>query len=177
MLAQSFRFVAVLPAHRGRLAAGALTLTVAIIVAGCGGSGKRQGEIVAGTGFRFSAPAGWTVQRSAGSVTAARGDVFVRVSTFPLAKPYSAGLFAKVASELRLRMSALAAQSGGKVEGTGEVIAAGIRAHVWRIGTGGDLDEYTFVLKGRREYQLLCRRSANGDDAPCKQLVTTFRLS
>jgi predicted Zn-dependent protease len=177
MLAQSFRFVAVLAAHRGRIVAGALTVTVALIVAGCGSSAKPQAEIVAGTGFRFSAPAGWPVQHTATTVTATKGDEFVRVDTFPLAKPYSPSLFTKVARELKVRMSALAAQSGGKIDSTGVATADGIKAHVWRIGTGGNIDEYTFVLRGRQEYQLLCRRSSGGDDAACAQLVSTFRLT
>ena len=151
-------------------------MTVAIIVAGCGGSAKSKGEIVAGTGFRFSAPAGWTVERAGTTVTARQGDGLVRVSTFPLARSYSPALFPRVASELKARMTALAAHGGGKVAGTGEAVAAGIKAHVWRIRTGDHLDEYTFVLRGRREYQLLCRRSAGGDDAACKQLVSTFQL-
>ena len=132
--------------------------------------------MVAGTGFRFSAPAGWTVERAGTTVTARQGDRFVRVSAFPLARIYSPTLFAKVATELRARMTALATQSGGTVQGTGVATAAGIKAHVWRIATGGSLDEYTFVLRRRREYQLLCRRPAGGDDAPCAQLVSTFQL-
>ena len=111
-------------------------MTVAIIVAGCGGSAKPKGEIVAGTGFRFSAPAGWTIKRAGTTVTAAQGGGLVRVSTFPLARPYSPALFPRVAGELKARMTALAAHGGGKVAGTGEAVAAGIKAHVWRIRTG-----------------------------------------
>ena len=44
-------------------------------------------------------------------------------------------------------------------------------------GTGDALDEYTFVLSGRREYELLCHRPASGDDGPCVQLQSTFRLT
>jgi hypothetical protein len=74
-------------------------------------------------------------------------------------------------------MTALAKQTGGTVEGTGVATADGIKSHVWRVKTDGSLDEYTFVLRGRREYQLLCRRSTGGDNAACVQLVSTFRLT
>jgi hypothetical protein len=55
--------------------------------------------------------------------------------------------------------------------------AGGIKSHVWRIKTGDALDEYTFVLTGRREYELLCHRPASGGDEACAQLVSTFRLT
>ena len=156
---------------------GALVLTVALIVAGCGSSAKPKAQIIAGTGFRFSAPAGWTVQRGLTAVTAAEGDQFVRVSTFPVAKVYRPQLFARLGAELAVRMTALAKQTGGTIQGTGVATAAGIKAHVWRVKTGGLLDEYTFVLQGRHEYQLLCHRSSSGDDATCTQLVSTFQLT
>jgi hypothetical protein len=160
-----------------RVAAGALALTVAIIVSACGSSAKPQPQIVAGTGFRFAAPAGWTVQKGLTTVTAAKGDQFVRVLVFPVAKAYTPKLFALLGAELKVRMTALAKQTGGTVEGTGVATADGIKSHVWRVKTDGSLDEYTFVLRGRREYQLLCRRSTGGDNAACVQLVTTFRLT
>ena len=167
--------------HRGgvflRVVGGALVLTVAIIVEGCGSSAKPKAQIIAGTGFRFSAPAGWTVQRGVTAVTATQGEQFVRVLTFPLGRVYRPQLFAKLGAELKVRMTALAKQTGGTIQGTGVATAGGIRAHVWRVKTGGSLDEYTFVLRGRREYQLLCRRSSSGDDAACTQLVSTFQLT
>jgi len=30
------------------------------------------------------------------------------------------------------------------------------------------------VLRGRREFQLLCRRKAAGSDEACRQLITSF---
>jgi hypothetical protein len=176
MIARSFRFVAPRSAHRRPAVVAALSVTLAIIVAGCGGSAKRQSQPVKGSGFRFSAPAGWIVTRSLTAVTATKGDQFVSVSTFPLAKTYSPVLFAKVAGELKIRMTALAKQSGGKVDGTGVTTAAGIKSHVWHVATGEELDQYTFVLRGRREFQLLCRRPAGGDDSACSELVQSFQL-
>src|SRR5471032_825047 len=188
MLARSFRFVAMRPPCGGAVTsgtatsvtlrvAGALALTVAIILAGCGNSAKPQPQIVAGTGFRFAAPAGWTVQKGLTAVTASKGDQFVRVLVFPVAKLYTPKLFAKLGGELKLRMTSLAKQTGGTLEGTGIATAAGIKSHVWRVQTGDSLDEYTFVLRGRREYQLLCRRPSGGDASACAQLVSSFRLT
>jgi hypothetical protein len=177
MLARSFRFVAPRPAHRSLAVVGALSLTLAIIVAGCGGSAKEQSQVVKGTGFRFSAPPGWVVTRGLSAVTATQGAQFVRVSTFPLAKLYSPSLFSAVEKELRARMTALATQSGGKVEGTAVTTSAGIKAHVWRIATSGNLDEYTFVLRGRREYQLLCHRPASAGDSACSEFVQSLQLN
>ena len=133
--------------------------------------------MVAGTGFRFAAPAGWAIQHGLSAVTAAQATRSSECRRNPLARPYAPALFTKVARELKVRMSALAAQSGGKIDSTGVATADGIKAHVWRITTGDDLDEYTFVLRGRREYQLLCRRPAGSGDAACRQLVSTFRLT
>jgi hypothetical protein len=177
MIARSFRFVAPRSAHRSHAVVAALSVTLAIIVAGCGNSAKQQSQLIKGNGFRFSAPAGWIVTRSLTGITATKGDQFVRVTTFPLAKVYEPTLFAKVAAELKTRMTDLAKQSGGKVDGTSVTTAAGIKSHVWRVATGGDLDEYTFVLRGRRELQLLCHRPAGGDDSACSELVQSLQLS
>jgi hypothetical protein len=176
MIARSFRFVAPRPAHRTHAAVAALSVTLAIIVAGCGGSAKQQSQVINGKGFRFSAPAGWIVTRSLTEITATQGDQFVRVSTFPLAKVYAPALFAKVAAELKTRMTALAKQSGGRVDSTSVTTASGIKSHVWHVATGGNLDEYTFVLRGRREFQLLCHRPAGGDDSACSELVQSLQL-
>ena len=159
------------------MAAGALALTVAIIVAGCGNSAKPQAQIVAGTGFRFAAPAGWTVEKGLTAVSATKGDQFVRVLVFPVARLYTPRLFAELGTELKLRMTTLAKKTGGTVEGTGVATADGIKSHVWRVKTGDSLDEYTFVLRGRREYQLLCRRPSGGSASACLQLVSTFHLT
>ncbi len=159
------------------MAAGALALTVAIIVAGCGNSAKPQAQIVAGTGFRFAAPVGWTVEKGLTAVSATEGDQFVRVLVFPVARLYTPRLFAELGTELKLRMTTLAKKTGGTVEGTGVATADGIKSHVWRVKTGDSLDEYTFVLRGRREYQLLCRRPSGGSASACLQLVSTFHLT
>src|SRR4029077_14987394 len=101
----------------------------------------------------------------------------VRVLIFPVAKIYTPKLFVKLGAELRIRMTALARQTGGTVEGTGVATADGIKSHVWHVKTGDLLDEYTFVLRGRREYQLLCRRPAGGDASACAHLGSPSRLT
>ncbi len=149
---------------------------LAVMVAGCGGSAGAKSQRVAASGYRFSAPMGWHVVRTRLAVTAAGGDDLVQVSAFPLAKPYRAALFAKVASELEAQLGKATAAVGGKVERAGDVTAAGVRSHVYRVTVGDHVDEYTFVLVGRREYQLLCRSKRPGA-AACKELQRSFELS
>ena len=107
-------------------------------------------------------------------VSAARAGNLVRVATFSLQKEYSPGLFDRVDRELRLRMRQIAAQTGGTVSGSSTVTAGGIRSHSYQVTTGDHIDEYTFVLQGKREYQLLCRRSKSAGAAVCDQLVRSF---
>jgi hypothetical protein len=153
-----------------------LALTVAILAGGCGGTAKPKAQVVSAAGFRFSAPTGWPVTRHGTRVTAGSGDRLVEVSVFTLVKPYRPALFTAVAGELKVRMDALASRLGGTVRAAGVAAPAGIESHVWRLSDGGHVDEYTFVLKGRTEYQLLCRRPTGGSDDPCRQLVATFAL-
>lgn len=155
------------------VAAGAL---VAVMVAGCGGSSAVKSQRVSASGYRFSAPLGWHVVRTRLAVTASGGDDLVQVSAFPLAKAYQPSLFAKVASELEAQLGKATAPVGGTVAKAGIVTAAGVRSHVYRVTVGGHVDEYTFVLVGRREYQLLCRSKQAGATA-CRQLQSSFELS
>jgi hypothetical protein len=180
MLARSFRLVAALIPRAGRpkqamlpIAAGGL---VALMVAGCGGSAAPKSQRVSASGYRFTAPAGWRVVRTRLAVTVDGGDELVQVSSFPLARPYRAALFAKVVPELKAQLGKATAPVGGTVERAGAVTAAGVRAHVFRVTVGDRVDEYTFVLVGRREYQLLCRSKQANADA-CRQLQTSFELS
>jgi len=99
------------------------------------------------------------------------------VASFPLLKPYSDALFTRVEKELDARMQQIAAQTGGTVSGPTTVTAGGIRAHSYEVKAGGTIDEYTFVLRRMREFQLLCRRSASSGDDACKQLLTSFAVA
>jgi hypothetical protein len=146
------------------------------ILAGCGGSSahKQPSARVAGPGFAFQAPAGWKVQRADGRVEATRDSELVQVATFPLQRRYTPALFGKVSKELTVRMQQLASQTGGTVSGRSTVTAGGIRSHSYQITVGDHVDEYTFVLRGRREFQLLCRRKSSHGDDVCFRLVRSF---
>lgn len=109
--------------------------------------------------------------------SASQDSELVQVATFPLVKPYRAALFGRVAGELRSRMQQVAQQSGGSVTGDTTVTAAGIRSHAYDVAVGDHVDEYTFVLRGKREYLLLCRRKASSSGDACDQLVRTFELA
>jgi hypothetical protein len=41
------------------------------------------------------------------------------------------------------------------------------------VRVGGRTDIYTFVLRGKREYQLLC----SADDAVCGHLIASFAVA
>jgi hypothetical protein len=130
--------------------------------------------VVSGTGFSFKAPASWTVRKAASVVTVRDGVEFVQVARFPLVKAYRPALFAAVARELRVRMGQVA--RGRTFEDAGDVAVDGIRSHVYRLPQAGYVDEYTFVLVGRREFQLLCRETKVGA-AHCARLQASFRVS
>ena len=98
----------------------------------------------------------------------------MQVATFSLLKPYNPALFGRVERELHMRMQEIAAQSGGRVSGNSTVTAGGIRSHSYQVVAGDHVDEYTFVLQGKREYQLLCRRATSSGSDACDQLVKSF---
>ena len=107
-------------------------------------------------------------------VAASEDGKLVQVATFALLKPYNAALFKRVDKELRARMRQVAAQSGGTVSSGSTVTAGGIRSHRYQVTTVDHVDEYTFVLRARREYQLLCRRGKSDETDFCDRLVRTF---
>ncbi len=148
-----------------------------LILAGCGGSGepKAQTQLVEGRGFRFSAPAGWQVERSVRGAAASHDSELVQVSTFPLVRRYTDSLFDRVAHELTLRMTTIARETGGTLTGTKTVTAGGVKSHRYDVEVDGHVDQYTFVLVGKREYQLLCRVRTGSSDAVCSDLLTSFR--
>ena len=156
---------------------GKLSVVVALLIlAGCGGSSTPKAQIVRGPGFRFEAPSGWKVERVQGRVSASSGSERVQVATFPLLKPYSPALYERVAKELATRMGEVARQVKGRISATSSVTASGIRSHSYEVEVGDAVEEYTFVLRGMREVQLLCRRSASSSDAACKRLISSFEL-
>jgi hypothetical protein len=176
MLVESFRIVTARLIPQGLRYKQAL-LFASVILAGCGGSSaakQHDWQTVAGTGFTFQAPAGWKVEHAKRRVTATQGSELVQVATFPLLKTYDAKLFGRVATELRSRMLEIAHQTGGKLSGQRTVTADGVRSHAYDVTAGAQTDEYTFVLSGKREYQLLCRRTSSNGSTFCAQLVKSF---
>ncbi|HEY3183329.1 MAG TPA: hypothetical protein VGJ77_10870 [Gaiellaceae bacterium] len=146
-----------------------------LILPACGGGGGgNETQVVRGDGFRFEAPSGWDVR---GTVATDGAVDRVGVSRFRLVKPYRPALFEAAAMELDRVADRLAGELGGRVAARRTVTAAGARARSYRIDYDGKTTEVTFVLSGRREYQLLCRRRSDTDDAVCRQLVSSFRLT
>jgi hypothetical protein len=147
-------------------------LLAALILAGCGGNGQsnRQWQTVSGKGLQFRAPAEWKVTVANGRTTARDGASFVQVATFPLVHPYTAALFGKVQSELAIRMAEVAKQSGGTVSGHSVVVVDGAKSHSYEVALGDRTDRYTFLLRGKREFLLVCSA-----DAPvCDELAASF---
>jgi hypothetical protein len=154
---------------------------MALILAGCGGAGsdnpQAQTQTVRGDGFHFEAPAEWTAARKERLAVAAEGAVDrVEVRTFRLVKPYQPRLFAAAARELDAVVDRLAKQLRGRVAGRTTVTVAGRKARSYRVDYDGKVQEITFVLDDRREYQLLCRRTADAADDACRGLVESFAL-
>jgi hypothetical protein len=172
IVAESFRLVTARLIPRPCRYKQALLLAL-LILAGCGGSGAPKAgpasQIVRGAGFHFRAPASWAVKGS----TASSGSQRVEVATFALVHAYADGLFTRVQRELDGRMAAVAKQTGGSVVAHRVVSASGIRSHSYDVRVGDHTDTYTFVLRGKREFQLLC----SADKAVCHELVTSFGVS
>jgi len=89
-------------------------------------------------------------------------------------------LWQKVVTELDGVASNLADQLRGHADAGATVTVAGHRARRYEIvfrRRGGDfVEQITFVLDGRSEYQLLCRYRAGADVRPCAALGSSFRL-
>jgi hypothetical protein len=152
---------------------------VALILAGCGGGGKSepQTQTVRGTGYRFEAPAGWKVTREDRTVAAASGDVDrVEVRTFKLARPYQPKLFETAVRELDSVVSRIADQLSGRVTDRRTVLVADRRARSYLIAYDDKTQEITFVLRGRQEHQLLCRRLTAAANDACEGLLESFTL-
>ena len=149
------------------------------MLAGCGGGGSSQPttQTVQGAGFRFAAPAGWTVTHARDTAAAASGKVNrVEVTTFKLERPYDVRRFRAAKRELDGVASKLAAQLHGQVTARRTVRLDGRKARSYVIAYDGKTQEITFLLTGLKEHQLLCRRAATGNDAPCRGLLSSFVL-
>lgn len=108
---------------------------------------------------------------------ASRGAVDrVEVARFRLLRPYERSQKAAVARELDRVAATVARQLRGRVTRRASLEVAGLDARSYAIDFRDKIEEITFVLNGRREFQLLCRRPAGADDGPCRELVDSFRI-
>jgi hypothetical protein len=168
--------------HPKRLWLLPVAVMLLVVVAGCGGGGGKTestvtaGQSVSGPGFAFQAPAGWT-PKSLPTSAEAREDAatVVSVTVSPLVKPYRIALFPRAAKELDRVASAYAARLKGTVTDRRTVLVAGRKARQYEIAHGDVVDRITFVLRGRKNFQLTCRwRSADGEPSACAQLAASF---
>jgi hypothetical protein len=163
-----------------------LALVAAIAVGGCGSGGGSQTSAtelrrVRGDGYSFDAPAAWRVVRRQGTLEARgpEGVELVRVTVFPLARPFRPALWHQAVAALDRNAAGLAVQLDGRVHERATVTVAARRARRYVIRferDGTDVaEEFTFLLHGRREYQLVCRRDAGRQLAACGRLTSSFR--
>jgi hypothetical protein len=159
---------------------------VALVVAGCGGGGGAagnqsqagggSGQAVAGAGFSFRTPDDWKVTvRPTSAEAKGVSSELVSVTVLPLLKPYRLALFPRVVTELDRVASTLATRLGGEVTSSQTVTIAGRQARQYEIEHGGLVDRITFVLRGKRNFQLACRwRADDGEPDACGQLSSSF---
>src|SRR5438270_5189856 len=112
-------------------------LGAVLLVAGCGG-GKKEApaQVVRGTGYTFTAPAGWTIVRSGRQVQAAEGGkslALVAVSRFPLLRAAKEELSPKVVKELDRVATGVAAQQHGSISSSETTDLAGRQARRYDI--------------------------------------------
>lgn len=137
-----------------------------------------------GNGFTFSVPDSWSETRKATMITVSPSKdsaELVGVSIFRLVKAYRPALFAQVVPELDGVAKKLASELGGRVTAKRTLTVARVKGRQYELAyirEGQQLEQtITFVLEGRREYQLLCRRPAGKQLAACGRLVKTFRVA
>jgi hypothetical protein len=131
---------------------------------------------VNGNGFAFRAPEDWTVSVRPTSASARQdASTLVSVTVLPLVKRYRLALFPRVAKELDRVASAYAGSLKGTLESRRTVDVAGRKARAYSVAHGDLVDAITFVLRGKRSFQLTCRwRSKDGEPAACAQLASSF---
>jgi hypothetical protein len=130
---------------------------------------------VQGRGYSFDAPVGWMLVRTPRTLGMQNGSVdLVQVTRLPLIRAYRPALFERVVPELDRTAKQLGEEAGARVTGR-TVRVLGERVRQYDLQFSGRVEQLTFVLRDRKNFQLLCRREDDGDDAPCKRLVTSFR--
>jgi hypothetical protein len=155
-----------------------LTLLVA---AGCGSSASKPEQVLRGTGYTFSAPAGWQASLSGREVRAFSGLAVVSVTRFALLRRFRPELWPKAVPELDRAAADVAKQQDGTVSRSQTVTIGGRRARRYDVDYehGGKqlVEQIAFVLRERTEYLLLCRYERGGDTRACERLLATFRLT
>jgi hypothetical protein len=150
------------------------------LLAGCGGSGAAKEQTVRGTGYRFAAPADWTVKRMPRAVEVSQGIELVSVTRYELLRSFRPALWEHVVPELDRAAEGVAEQQKGRVASSRTITVAGRRARSYELAysrEGDDLVErLAFVLRGKTEYYLLCRYEAGGGTGACDRLLATFTL-
>jgi hypothetical protein len=152
-----------------------LPLALLFTLSACGSGTKTHPvstRVVRGPGFSFSAPGGWSTNRTQQAVAVLSGTSRVSVTTYTLQKPYRPALFAAAAKELDGIAAKLAAEAGGTLTQKQTVQVDGRKVRAYRFGS----TRIGFVLLGRREYQLLCQLPPDGKDAAgaCALLFRSF---
>lgn len=154
------------------------------MLGGCGGGGAtKELKLIQGTGYSFRAPAGWEIVRTARQVQAAEGGKSLRlvaVSRLPLLHVFKPELWPKVVPELDRVADSVAQQQHGSVTTAEDVKIGGETARRYLIAydlRGKKLVEtIAFVLRGKTEYELLCRYAQDASSDACDTLLRTFTL-
>lgn len=152
------------------------------VLAACGDQAGPQ--VVTGTGYSFQAPGNWHIARSAREVRASEGGdsaALVGVSRFALLRAFRPALWTKVVRELDGASDAIARQQHGSVTDAKDVSISGEHARRYTVTyelRGMTLvEELVFVLRGKREYLLLCRYEQGAPRDACDSLESSFRLT
>jgi hypothetical protein len=137
--------------------------------------------MVRGEGYAFSGPAGWKLVHTPQGATLTPpfgGESLVSVTTFRLIRTFRPADWPLAEGELDGVADRLARQLGGSVESR-ETPELGVREY--RLDYERKAVKLSqrirFVLRGRREYELLCRwKAADGEPDACGQLLQSFKL-
>ncbi|HEY3541521.1 MAG TPA: hypothetical protein VGK79_03180 [Gaiellaceae bacterium] len=154
------------------LASAVVPLALLFILSACGASKRQTTQPTAGvrgSGFTIEVLQGSIVTHPRGAVAVRSGADLVSVTTFPLVKAYDVGKFDAAAKELDGLAARLAKQAGTTVAKRETVTVAGRRIRAYEYGGR----RIGFVLVGKREYQLFCRRAGDA----CDLLFSSFTLS
>lgn len=178
-----------------RLTSVGLTCLLAVVVAGCGGSGD-QHFAADGYPFSFNYPSNWTLTHGGNfqyggsgaalrSVSVALKDPFdqVTVTQYKLKKKLPNGENA-YRPEVDRIVARMAREAGGKVSDAKAIKAGGLPGYQYLIAfSAGDAklqSRLTLLFSGQNEYQISCQSTAeNRSDLSdgCDQIVGSFKIS